>query len=466
MRVLLLSTYDLGHQPFALASLSAAVSKDGAEVICNDLAVEPLKEEAVKNTSLIALHLAMHTATRLALQVLPRLRKLNPNAHICFFGLYAPMIGNMLVEQRDMSFIGGEFETAIKKLCYKINGSDSLNSHERNVTIIEKYPFQVPNRTKLPTLDQYAYLEETNGDRKITGYTEASRGCKHICLHCPVVPVYGGRFFIVPVDIVMRVIRQLVDAGAEHISFGDPDFFNGPKHALDIISKLHIEFPHLGYDVIIKVEHLLKHQQLLPVLKNTGCRFITTAAESVDDHVLLKLRKGHSSADFNEVVEITRRLELVLSPTFIHFTPWSTVNNYQELLNSIVDLGLVNNVASVQLSIRLLIPLGSRLLELEEIKARAPEFDQEALSYPWQFSDPKMETLANNVGQIVEEGERRGKTRREIFLEIWETTINAQDQAAKRSKILNLSLDYTDTPKMSEAWYCCAEPTRFQAEQI
>ena len=466
MRVLLLSTYDLGHQPFALASLSAAVSKDGAEVICNDLAVEPLKEEAVKNSSLIALHLAMHTATRLALQLLPRLRILNPNAHICFFGLYAPMLGNILVEERNMSFIGGEFETAVKKLCYKLNGSDPFNSHERNVTIIGKYRFQVPDRTKLPTLDNYAYLEEANGDRKITGYTEASRGCKHVCLHCPVVPVYGGRFFIVPVDIVMKDIRQLVEAGAEHISFGDPDFFNGPKHALDIIAKLHVEFPHLGYDVIIKVEHLLKHQQLLAVLKNTGCRFITTAVESVDDHVLLKLKKGHSTADFSEVVEITKRLDLHLSPTFIPFTPWSTVQNYQCLLKTIVDLGLVDNVASVQLSIRLLIPLGSRLLELEEIKARAPQFDQEALSYPWQFSDPQMETLANNVRQIVEEGEQRSKTRREIFMELWEASNNAQEPATGLSKTLNLSLDYTDIPKMSEAWYCCAEPTRFQAEQI
>ena len=101
------------------------------------------------------------------------------------------MIGNIFVEERNMSFIGGEFETAVTELCYELNGSDSFNSRERNVTIIGKYPFDVPDRTKLPTLDNYAYLEEANGDRKITGYTEASRGCKHICLHCPVVPVYG-----------------------------------------------------------------------------------------------------------------------------------------------------------------------------------------------------------------------------------------------------------------------------------
>ena len=130
-----------------------------------------------------------------------------------------------------------------------------------------------------------------------------------------------------------------------------------------------------------------------------------------------------------------------------------------------MNLGLVDNVASVQLSIRLLIPLGSRLLELEEIKARAPIFDQEALSYPWQFNDPQMETLAKNVRQIVEEGEQRSKTRRKIFTELWEAANNAQEPATEPSN-LNLPEDFKDIPKMSEAWYCCAEPTDFQVEQI
>ncbi len=46
------------------------------------------------------------------------------------------------------------------------------------------------------------------------------------------------------VVLEMTSARQ-VDAGAEHITFGDPDFFNGPAHALAIVEAVHREFPRL-----------------------------------------------------------------------------------------------------------------------------------------------------------------------------------------------------------------------------
>ena len=466
MRVLLISTYDLGHQPFALASLAAFLSAKGAEVVCNDLAVEPLKEAEIRSTPLIALHLAMHTATRLALELLPKLKYLNPKSHICFFGLYAPMAGEVLKTEKNMTFIGGEFEAGVAKIYNRLDQSGSLVGQDRVMNILQKNSFHIPNRNSLPHLEHYAYLEEPDGVKKISGYTEASRGCKHLCRHCPVVPIYGGRFFIVPEENVMADIRQLVKAGAEHISFGDPDFFNGPKHAMKIINMLHEEFPDLGYDAIIKVEHLLKHQSLLSNLVNTGCRFVTTAVESTSDEILFNLKKGHTLDDFRQVVQITKTLGLPLSPTFIPFTPWSTPLSYLELLKTIIDLDLVDNVASVQLSIRLLIPLGSHLLELNEIKKNSQYLDDKALSYNWHYNDPKMDTLANTVRLIVEEGENRGETRRQIFLSLWETASNLNNSSDKYSFKINFPHKENKIPTMSEAWYCCAEPTPTQVAKI
>src|SRR5262249_39585292 len=156
-----------------------------------------------------------------------------------------------------------------------------------------------------------------DGTRKPVGFTEASRGCKHFCRHCPTVPVYDGRFFIVQRDVVLADIRQQVAAGAAHISFGDPDFFNGTGHARTVVETLHREFPDLTYDVTIKIEHLLRHAQLLPLLRDTGCLFVTSAVESVDDRTLARLDKRHSCADFVKVVENFRALGLYLAPTFV-----------------------------------------------------------------------------------------------------------------------------------------------------
>ncbi len=158
--------------------------------------------------------------------------------------------------------------------------------------------FIAPDRAGLPPLGGLCAAWRSNGATRRVGYTEASRGCKHLCRHCPVVPVYQGVFRIVQRDVVLADIRQQVAAGAQHITFGDPDFFNGPGHAMPIVEALHREWPDLTYDVTIKVEHLLKHRDLLPVLRRTGCLFVTTAVESLDDAVLATLAKGHTRADF------------------------------------------------------------------------------------------------------------------------------------------------------------------------
>ncbi|MEE8279490.1 MAG: CUAEP/CCAEP-tail radical SAM protein, partial [Alphaproteobacteria bacterium] len=111
MKVVLISTFDLGHQPFGLASPAAWLSEAGASVSCIDLAVEDLDERAVREAGLIAVYLPMHTATRLASAVAPRLKRLNPTAHLGFYGLYAPLNADFLRGLGAETILGGEFES-------------------------------------------------------------------------------------------------------------------------------------------------------------------------------------------------------------------------------------------------------------------------------------------------------------------------------------------------------------------
>ena len=240
-----------------------------------------------------------------------------------------------------------------------------------------------------------------DGTKKIVGATEASRGCKHRCRHCPIVPVYDGQFRVVPVEVVLADVRTQVAQGATHITFGDPDFFNGPTHARKIVEALHREHPQLTYDVIIKVEHLLAHCELLPVLAKTGCLLVTSAVESVDNRVLEKLDKGHTRADFIAAAALCRSAGLTLVPTFVAFTPWTTVDSYVDLLNVVDDLGLTAHVSPVQLAIRLLVTWQSRLLELPEILAVIGPFDAKTLTYPWTHPDPRVDELQRTMMELA-----------------------------------------------------------------
>ncbi len=263
-----------------------------------DLCVQPLPEQKVREAELVALYLPMHTATRLAAKVIEKIGRLNSAAHLCCYGLYAPLNEEYLRKLGVATILGGEFEPGLVALA---NGCAP-----RQGISLDRLQFIAPLRSELPVLEEYAHLR-ANGTSKRAGYTEASRGCKHLCRHCPVVPVYQGAFRVVQPEVVLEDIRRQVEAGAQHITFGDPDFFNGPTHAMRIVEALHREFPDLSYDATIKIEHLRKHRDLLPRLKETGCLFVTSAVESVDDAVLEKLDKGHTRADFVEVVQEFRR---------------------------------------------------------------------------------------------------------------------------------------------------------------
>jgi radical SAM superfamily enzyme YgiQ (UPF0313 family) len=461
VNIVLISTYELGRQPFGLASPAAWLRKRGLSVVSLDLARQSLNEAAIADAQLIAIYLPMHTATRLAAQLIPQLRKHNPRAHLCCYGLYAPMNAEYLHALGVSTILGGEFEEGLVQLAERLaTDGNSLAQSSDPMISMARLQFEVPDRSGMPAMEKYAHLIVPGDGFRIVGSTEASRGCKHLCRHCPIVPVYKGVFRIVGRDVVLEDVRRQVAAGAQHITFGDPDFFNGIRHAMELVEAFHREFPTVTYDVTIKIEHLLKYQQHLPTLRDTGCLFIISAVESVDNTVLGFLDKGHTREDFFRVIRIFRELGMTLHPTFVPFTPWTTVDGYLDLLQVIAEQGVIENVAPIQLGIRLLIPEGSRMLELEEVRRLVGRFDPQSLAYPWKNADPRLDALSETVQEIAAAAERQKESRPATFERIWKAAHAAAGSLAPQ---LNLSAQSrASIPFLSEPWYCCAEPTQDQ----
>jgi radical SAM superfamily enzyme YgiQ (UPF0313 family) len=481
MRSLLVSTYEMGRQPFGLASAAAWLRRAGSTVTCVDAAKERLVDETCVAADLIGFHLPMHTATRLAAPLIARARHVNRSARLCAFGLYAPLNAEWLRSIGVDDVLGGEFEADLAAIANDLTSDEDLGTRSAQSTQIHGFSarggasgvlgpvfaagsagsafhrrdtlprlqFLVPDRTGLPPLSRYATLQLPDGTRRMVGYTEASRGCRHVCRHCPVVPIYNGQFRVVQADVVLADVHALVRAGAGHITFGDPDFFNGPTHAMRIVDALHAAHPQVSYDVTIKVEHLLRHRDLLPRLAATGCAFVTSAVESIDDRVLEILDKGHTRADFLAAVVACRDAGLTLTPTFVAFHPWLTLSAYCDLLDTIVRLDLVDHVAPIQLAIRLLLPEGSRLMELGEMRRHVRGFDAATLTHRWSHPDPRVDELHREVTAIV--GTRLTADRRALFAEI---SALAHERAGLVAATAKPVRDRATVPYLNEPWYC------------
>jgi len=460
INVVLISTYELGRQPFGLASPTAWLKDAGASVTCLDLAVQGLDERSIAVADLVAFYVPMHTATRIATTVVKRVKAINPTAHLCFYGLYAPVNEAYLRKLGAETILGGEFEEGLVALVERLatNGHGGHKDPQKEPVIsLSRQQFLVPDRSGLPPLSRYAYLTRGPGDRCVVGYTEATRGCKHTCRHCPIVPVYGGRFRVVQRNVVLEDIRRQVEAGARHITFGDPDFFNGPGHAIPIVRALHERWPDLTYDVTIKIEHLLQHSQYLPALRETGCAFVTSAVESIDDWILDIFDKRHTKEDFIKVVSLFRDVGLTINPTFVTFTPWTSLKGYLDLLNLFVDLDIVDTISPIQYAIRLLIPAGSKLLELAIVRELVEEFDEVALYYPWTHPDPRVDQLYRDVLKTVKESQARHENRRMTFSRVWKLALEALGSSVNERLMLPESGEgecHAPLPQLSEAWYC------------
>jgi radical SAM superfamily enzyme YgiQ (UPF0313 family) len=467
VKIALISTYELGHQPFGLASPAVWLRKRGHSVTCMDLSREALDGQALSEAELIAFYVPMHTATRLTVELLEPVRRVNPKAHLCAYGLYASLSSDILHSHGIATLLGGEFEQSLVDLAEHLSGLSALpQKHPLDSSVsLARLRFHVPDRSGLPNLRSYAHLVLPSGEHRTVGYTEASRGCKHHCRHCPIVPVYNGVFRVVDRDVVLADIRQQVAAGAQHITLGDPDFFNGIGHAIPLVEALHREFPQLTYDVTIKVEHLLKNAELLPTLRETGCLFIISAVESLDNSVLKRLEKNHTREDFFRVVELCRGVGITLQPTFVPFTPWTTLDQIYDLFEQLQRLDLAEAVAPIQLAIRLLITANSRLLELEEVRQVIGPFDAAALVYPWKNPSAGVDQLSEELQEIVAASDKARASRSATF----EKMCRAVGRKTQRDLALKMQphlVRPVAVPYLNEAWYCCAEPTRDQFVSI
>jgi radical SAM superfamily enzyme YgiQ (UPF0313 family) len=454
--IVLVSTYELGHQPFALAALGGFLERAGFSPVYVDTSVDKLDRALVSRAKLVAISVPMHTALRLGVEVFAQVRAWNPRAKVGFFGLYAPLNGDELVRSGADFVLGGECEPLVVGIAETLARADdaALDAYrQRSATEAERarLDFPPPSRRSLPALGRYARLAE-GGRTRLAGHVEASRGCLHHCRHCPIPPAYAGRFFVLPEEIVLADIAAQVERGATHVTFGDPDFLNGPGHSLRIVRKMHDANPGVTFDFTAKVEHLLRHRALLPELAGLGLSFVVSAVESLSDVVLARLAKGHTRSDVETLFDLADASSITLRPSFVSFSPWTTLDDYRDVLRFIERRGIVDWVDPIQLAIRLLVPPGSLLLDLEDVREMVGPLEPGTFTHPWRHPDPAMDALYEAVSARVE-ADARAKADAAVTFSALRTLAGIEGEATWKRR---------DAARLTESWFCCAEPTREQ----
>ncbi len=454
MRVLLISTYELGHQPLHVASPAAALRRAGHEVRCLDLSVQPWDAGALQWTQAVGFSVPMHTAMRLALSAGRRARREHPGLPICFYGLYATVSRELVEGELAARAIAGEYEPALTAWVDELAAPWApAPAAGRPIIHLQRGTFDPPARELLPGLERYARLA-LDGEERLVGYVEASHGCVHRCRHCPVPAVYDGRIRVVQAETVLRDVERLAEMGARHITFGDPDFLNGWRHSLAIVRALHERLPELTFDCTTKVEHVLEHADVWDQMAASGCLFVVSALESVNDEILAHLEKGHTTAQAMQALDLLREHGIETRPSFMPFTPWTTPRDVLDIVDFVAAHDLIANVDPVQYTIRLLVPEDSLLLASEDLREHLGPYQAERLSYPWRSADPAADRLQGRLSALVQQSaaaqEETGLTFARIRAAVREATGEASGPEPKA-----IPMGSTEgRPRLTEPWFC------------
>ncbi len=284
--------------------------------------------------------------------------------------------------------------------------------------------------------------------------------------------MYDGRTRLVSEEAVVADVAQLVDMGARHVTFGDPDFLNGPHHSARVIDAVHGAFPALTFDVTVKVEHILRHVDLWPRMSAAGCIFAVSAFESASDEILGHLDKGHTAAQEAQAVGVLRSAGIEPRPSLLPFTPWTTPGDVMALLDLVARCDLVGNVDPVQYAIRLLVPPGSLLVSSGRLEGRLDAYDAERLGWSWRSPDPRLDALQQELSAIAERAAAEQWRAADSYGAVRAAATAAFGSGTRRSETpradsrLRSPLPADERPRLTEAWFCCAEPSSAQMATV
>jgi hopanoid C-3 methylase len=398
--VVLVSTYEGGMQPLSLGTATAHLRAANHSVACYDDTVASPGMDALCSADLVAFSVPLYESVQRAGDLCVELRKRNPDVPIVFYGAHAVLQRASLLALGASGIVLGDWEDTLVQVAGCISKAAPLDGIAGLATVI--YPashvyhrsgHRMPDRSSLPALSQYAYVEAQKrlGPNTLMGNVETARGCRFACTYCSVFASNNKKVTVFDADITHQDIVQLVYFGATHICFTDAEFLNAPSNALEVVRRMHREFPDLTFDFTTRADLIAENPARIEELVSLGGRFVTSAFEFPSQRVLDAVNKQFTVSTLERALSVCRAAGLGINPTFLLFNPWTTFDDLGQFGEFVARNDLENAIEPVQFATRLWLYKGSHLLHRPEVRSTIVK--EHMFNYEWQHPEAEVEEL-------------------------------------------------------------------------
>lgn len=235
--------------------------------------------------------------------------------------------------------------SGILGLSYRDSGNIFINSLRPIIKNLDELPF--PKRSK------YSLY---HGDNHFSILT--SRGCSGNCSFCSVrafyeydSPLWRCRS---PENVVDEIEYLIGKYGAKVISFIDDNFIGsgkfGEKRAISIANEIVNRDLNINFQISCRVDGI--NNDVLEHLKKAGLLHVSLGIESGNEEMLNRFNKNTTVSKNISSIEILRKNNLSLTPYFIMFDPWTSIEEIQENVkflyeNNLCRFDTVSNAVSI-----------------------------------------------------------------------------------------------------------------------
>lgn len=315
-----------------LGYLSSSLKNAGHDVKVvdlNNMRGRKRLSKAVADADVVGISIKSFTL-RPALEISQLVRKYNPNAKIIAGGPHVTIDGLNFMKSNDVFdyAVVGEGESTITELADAISGKKDINDVKgviyRNNGIVQN-----ENRPWNNNIDQIAFPDYSVFDSAKNGIAVyplvTSRGCPYNCSYCSVGNVIGRSWRArEPINVITELEEAKEKYKSKEFRILDDNFTLSVQRAKQFCHLLNENNVRMGWSCPNGIRADKLDNELLALMKSSGCHTISLGIESGDLDVFANIDKGEKLEDIERAVKMIKENKMRVEGFFIIGLPGST----------------------------------------------------------------------------------------------------------------------------------------------